>query len=153
MIVFRLLHQNYGSGLSGKGAGIAGGRWNSPGIFMIYTSESRALCTAEVAVNLPLGNIPSGFEMISIFIPEDIIITEIREKDLLPGWRVFPLATITQKIGDEFIIQGKSLVMKVPSTVVPGDFNYLINPRHPDFGRIEIIEREPYNFDERFFKR
>jgi RES domain-containing protein len=153
MIAFRLLKQNYGSGLSGKGAEIAGGRWNSPGISIIYTSESRALCTAEVAVNLPLGNIPSGFEMISIFIPDDIVITEIREEDLPFGWKVFPLATITQKIGDEFIIQGKSLVMKVPSAVVPGDYNYLINPRHPDFSRIEIIKREPYEFDERFFKR
>jgi RES domain-containing protein len=153
MIVFRLLNLNYGSGLSGKGAGIAGGRWNSPGISMIYTSESRALCTAEVAVNLPLGIIPTGFEMISILIPDDIILTEIHEEDLPSGWKVFPLATLTQKIGDQFIIQGKYLVMRVPSAVVPGDFNYLINPRHPDFGRIEIIKREPYEFDERFFDR
>ena len=153
MIVYRLLNLNYGSGLSGKGAGIAGGRWNSPGISMIYTSESRALCTAEVAVNLPLGNIPIGFEMISILIPDDIILTGIGEEDLPSGWKIFPLATLTQKIGDQFIIQGKYLVMKVPSAAVPGDFNYLINPRHPDFGRIEIIKKEPYEFDERFFKR
>jgi len=153
MIVFRLLNQNYGSGLSGKGAEIAGGRWNSQGISMIYTSESRALCTAEVAVNLPLGNIPPGYEMISIFIPDDIVITKIREEDLPSGWKVFPLATITQKIGDQFIIQGKFLVMKVPSAVVPGDFNYVINPRHPEFERIEIVRKEPYEFDERFFMR
>jgi len=153
MIVYRLLNLNYGSGLSGKGAGIAGGRWNSPGISMIYTSESRALCTAEVAVNLPLGNIPIGFEMISILIPDDIILTGIGEEDLPSGWKIFPLATLTQKIGDQFIIQGKYLVMKVPSAAVPGDFNYLINPRHPDFGRIEIIKKEPYEFRERFFKR
>jgi RES domain-containing protein len=153
MIVFRLLNLNYGSGLSGKGAWIAGGRWNSPGISMIYTSESRALCTAEVSVNLPLGNIPTGFEMISILIPDDIILTGIGEEDLPIRWKVFPLATLTQKIGDQFIIQGKYLVLKVPSAVVPGDFNYLINPRHPDFHRIEIIKKEPYEFDERFFKR
>lgn len=153
MIVFRLLNQNYGTGLSGTGAEIAGGRWNSPGISMIYTSESRALCTAEVAVNLPLGNIPAGYEMISIFIPDDTVITEIREENLPSGWKTFPLTTITQKIGDIFIIQDKFLVMKVPSAVVPGDFNFLINPSHPDFGRIEIIEREPYDFDDRFFKR
>jgi RES domain-containing protein len=153
MIVFRLLNKNYGSGLSGKGAEIAGGRWNSPGNPVIYTSESRALCTAEVAVNLPLGNIPSGYDIISIFIPDHIAITEIREDHLPSGWKVFPLLTITQKIGDQLIIQNKFPVIKVPSAVVPGDFNYLINPRHPDFGTIKIIKTEPYEFDERFFKR
>ena len=152
MIVFRLLNHNYGTGLSGLGAEIAGGRWNSPGISMIYTSESRALCTAEVAVNLPLGNIPAGYEMISIYIPDDSVMNEIREEYLPSGWKAFPPATITQKIGDEFIIQGKFLIMKVPSAVVPGDFNYLINPRHTDFGRIEIVKKEPYEFDGRFFK-
>lgn len=153
MIVFRLLNQNYGSGLSGAGAMIAGGRWNSPGISMIYTSETRALCTAEVAVNLPLGTFPSGYEMVSINIPDDILLTEILESDLPSGWKVFPLTIITQKIGDDFIIQGKFLIMKVPSVVVQGDSNYLINPRHTEFNRIEIVKKEPYEFDDRFFNR
>jgi RES domain-containing protein len=91
--------------------------------------------------------------MITINIPDDIMISEILVKDLPLGWKAFPLTTITQKIGDQFILQGKYLVMKVPSAVVPGDFNYLINPRHPEFGRIEIIIREPYEFDDRFFNR
>lgn len=153
MIVFRLIFIKFSPDLTGKGAEKSGRRWNSIGIPMIYTSESRALCTAEVAVHLPLGNIPSEYEMISIFIPDDTVITEIREEDLPIGWKAFPHTITTQKIGDQFIIQGKYLVMRVPSAVVPGDFNYMINPRHSDFGRIEIIKREPYDFDERFFKR
>jgi RES domain-containing protein len=153
MIVYRLLNQKYSSDLTGKGAEIAGGRWNSPGIPVIYTSPSRALCTAEVAVNIPLGNVPIGYEMISIFIPDEIILTEIREEDLPSGWKAFPLTTVTQKIGDQLILPNSFLLIQVPSAVVPGDFNYLINPRHPDFGRIEIIKKEPYEFDPRFFKR
>ncbi len=153
MIVFRLIFNKFSPDLTGKGAEKSGRRWNSKGVPMIYTSESRALCTAEVAVHLPLGNIPPGFELTSILIPDDIIITEILVNDLPTGWKTFPHIELTQKIGDQFIIQGKYLVMKVPSAVVPGDFNYLINPRHPDFGRIEIIKREPYEFDERFFNR
>lgn len=153
MNVFRLNKEKYRKDMSGQGAQIAGGRWNSVGVPMIYTSQSRSLSTAEVAVNLPLGDVPGGFEITTIYIPDDCKLTEILVKDLPPGWKTFPPTILTQKIGDQFIIQGKYLVMKVPSAVVPGDFNYLINPRHPDFHRIEIIKKEPYEFDERFFNR
>jgi RES domain-containing protein len=153
MIVFRLIFIKFSPDLTGKGAEKSGRRWNSIGIPMIYTSESRALCTAEVAVHIPLGNIPKDFELISIYIPEDIKITETLIQDLPIGWKTFPHLEITQKIGDQFIMQNKFLVMKVPSAVVPGDYNYLINPRHPDLSKIEIIKKEPYEFDERFFNR
>jgi RES domain-containing protein len=153
MIVYRLLNKNYGSALSGEGARVAGGRWNSPEIEMIYTSESRSLCTAEVAVNLPTGILPSGYEMNTIQIPDDLNIVEINEESLQTGWKRSPFSTGTQRLGDEFILQRKFVIMKVPSAVVPGDYNYLLNPRHPDFGRIELIKKEPYEFDERFFKR
>ena len=153
MIVFRLILERYGSALSGKGAKIAGGRWNSAGIEMIYTSESRSLSTAEVAVNLDMGKLPSGYEMVSIFIPDDIAITMIPAENLPENWKKFPFYNFTQDIGDQFILQNLYAVMKVPSAVVKGDFNYLINPRHPDFERIEIVKKEPYEFDERFYKR
>jgi RES domain-containing protein len=152
MIVFRLLKQKYSFTLSGEGAKAAGGRWNSPGITIIYTSESRSLATAEVAVNLPIGIFPVEFQMITLEVPDDLMIKEINEKDLPPGWKKFPYLKLTQHLGDEFILQNESLVMKVPSAVIPGDFNYLLNPRHPDFEKIEIISQEPYEFDERFFK-
>lgn len=153
MIVFRLIHGKYSSDWSGKGAELIGRRWNSKGIPMIYTSDSRALCTAEVAVNLPMGIFPTGFEMISIEIPDDMIIKEIDEKDLPAIWNKFPYIELTQHLGDEFILQNEFPVMKAPSSIIPGDYNYLFNPRYPDFGKIEIIKKEPYEFDERFFKR
>ena len=90
--------------------------------------------------------------MITLEVPDDLMIKEINEKDLPPGWKKFPYLKLTQHLGDEFILQNESLVMKVPSAVIPGDFNYLLNPRHPDFEKIEIISQEPYEFDERFFK-
>jgi len=153
MIVFRLLKQKYRFALSGEGAKAAGGRWNSHGISIIYTSESRSLCTVEVAVNLPMGVLPTGFEMISIEIPDDMITKKIREKDLPAEWKKFPYIELTQHLGDEFILHNEFPVMKAPSSVIPGDYNYLLNPRHPDFGNIQIIKKEPYEFDERFFKR
>ena len=66
MIVFRLSSSKYAKDLSGKGAEKSGGRWNSKGIALVYTGQSRALCTAEIAVHTPLGNIPLGYEIISI---------------------------------------------------------------------------------------
>jgi RES domain-containing protein len=100
-----------------------------------------------------MGILPKGYEMITLNIPDKMNITEMNE-DMLPlGWKSSPFTTVTQQFGDRFIYENKFPVMKVPSAVIPGDLNYLINPRHPDFGKIEIIKKEPYEFDERFFKR
>lgn len=153
MIVYRLGKQEFILDLTGKGAELTGRRWNSRGIPMVYTSSSRALCTVEVAVHLSTGILPIGFELVIIHIPEDIMIKELLAEDLPADWRSFPHASSTQKIGDSFILKNEFLIMKVPSAAIPGDFNYLINPRHPDIQRVEIIQRAPYSFDERLFKR
>jgi RES domain-containing protein len=153
MIVFRLVRKKYGFALTGEGAKISGGRWNSVDLPVIYTSDSRALCTAEVAVTLQRGILPNDFEMLSISIPDNILIYEISIVDLPEGWRRFPYLENTMQIGNRFILENRYLVMKVPSAVVPGDFNYLLNPGHPDFKNIRIISAEPYEFDERFFNR
>jgi len=152
MIVFRLSKQEWCSDLSGKGAGISGGRWNSRGNNLLYTSPSRALCTAEIAVHIPLGIIPVDYFLVSIEIPENVPVRIVRKEDLPAGWRKFPFDQATQKIGDHFIREKKFLVMEVPSAVVPGDLNYLINPDHPAFNRIKIVSAEPYDFDLRLFR-
>lgn len=153
MIVYRLVRKKYGFALSGEGAKKAGGRWNSLPLPVIYTSDSRSLCTAEVAVSLPIGILPNDYEMLMIEIPDDTLILEINLIDLPKGWRKFPYLQKTMQLGDQFMSENKYLVMKVPSAVVPGDSNYLINPRHPDFQKIKIIKTEPYEFDERFFNK
>jgi RES domain-containing protein len=153
MIVYRLVRKKYGFALSGDGAKNAGGRWNSIDLPLIYTSDSRALCTAEVAVSLPIGIFPHDYEMLLIEIPDELLILEINIIDLPQGWRKFPYLKKTVQLGDEFIFENKYPVMKVPSAVVPGDFNYLINPRHPDFQKIKVLSQEPYDLDERFFNK
>jgi RES domain-containing protein len=153
MIVFRLVRKKYGFTLSGEGSKIAGGRWNSKDFPLIYTSDSRSLCTAEVAVSLPIGIFPGDFEMLLIEIPDEIVIQDINLHELPSGWRRFPYLLQTQRRGDQFIIENQFLVLKVPSAVVPGDFNFLINPRHPDFRKIQDVKSEPFEFDERFFNR
>lgn len=151
MIVFRLIKEEYKNDLSGKGAERAGARWNSKGHAMLYTSESRALCTAEVAVHTPLGNIPLNYFLISIDIPDTIDFLELKIIDLSSDWKSLPHSNSTQLIGDQFLEERKCMVMKVPSVVVQGDYNYLLNPAHILFSKIKIVKTEPFEFYERLF--
>ena len=153
MIVFRLAKSKYSRDLSGKGAEKTGGRWNSKGVTMVYTSESRALCTAEIAVHIPLGIMPKDFELISVEIPDSIKIFELSVNDLPKDWNSIPHSGKTQKLGDKFIRENKHAVMKVPSAVVQGDFNYLINSDHEDAKNVKIIKLESFVFDQRLFLR
>jgi RES domain-containing protein len=153
MIVYRLGMSQYINDLSGTGARLSGGRWNNKGLPMIYTSSSRALCTAEVAVHLPLGILPKGYCIASITIPDTTKIESIDIKHLPQNWNHFPFSPATQKLGDNFIQNNKHLVLKVPSAVVQGDFNYLVNPLHHDIKKIKIKLVEAFSFDERLFKR
>ena len=152
MRVFRLSKRKYSKELNGKGAAKSGNRWNSKGTEIIYTAESRALAMAEVAVHLTLATLPSDYVMIEIEIPDNIIIKEIILKELDEDWNNHPPSSNTQKSGDEFIDSIKECLLKVPSAVVQGDSNYLINPYHTDFKKIKIIEITDFPFDKRIFK-
>ena len=78
---------------------------------------------------------------------------QISPANLSQDWRSFPHVSSTQAIGDKFISDAKYLVMRVPSAVVPGDFNYLINPSHKDFSKVKLLKTESFQFDERLFKK
>lgn len=151
MIVFRLAKEKYCLSLSGKGAEKSGGRWNSRGTAIVYTSDSRALCTTEIAVHLPLGLMPENYNIVTIEIPDSVAITEIKLDQLPVNWNSIPHPGSTQIIGDKFVKQNKNAVLKVPSAVVPGDFNYLLNPNHIDFDKITILNSADFGFDERLF--
>ncbi len=151
MRVFRLLRKKYKIELSGKGAAMFGNRWNSKGTELIYCADSRALAMAEVAVHLSLAILPNDYVMVEIEIPEKVSMASLSRNDLLKGWNSFPHHSSTQKVGDDFFAERESCVLKVPSAVVPGDFNFLINPYHPDFTNIKIIGQEDFPFDRRIF--
>jgi len=153
MIVFRLSKSKFADDLSGKGAEKSGGRWNSKGTAMVYTSESRALCTTEIAVHTPLGNLPLDYKLITIEIPDSLGIQELTIQDLPADWKSIPHSHTTRKIGDKFISEGIFPVLKVPSAVVQDEFNYLVNPRHSESQKITVKAIEPFNFDERLFIR
>ncbi|AYD47967.1 RES family NAD+ phosphorylase [Arachidicoccus soli] len=117
-----------------------------------HTGDSRALCTTEIAVHTPLGILPNDYYLISIKIPEQIAIKELNPLDYPKNWRAIPFNNTAQEIGDKFVKENKYLLLKVPSVVVSGDFNYLINPLHKDFKKVAIQKIERFVFDKRLFK-
>ena len=153
MIVYRLSKSNYSTDLSGKGAERTGGRWNSKGVPMVYTSSSRALCMAEIAVHVPLGLIPADYLLTTLAIPDRFIADEHDLKTVPEDWKSLPYSRVTQTLGDSFIKNKNSLVMKVPSAVVQGDYNFLLNPLHEGISEIVIVNSEPFKFDERLFRK
>jgi RES domain-containing protein len=153
MIVYRLSKKKYSGDLSGRGSEKFGGRWNNPGVRMVYTSGSIALCALEVAVHTPFGIIPKNYFLVAIEIPNSIKITLLDEVDLPRNWSTTVPTQITQKIGDKFINENKNLALRVPSATAQGDYNYLINPNHKDFGKLKIKKMELFSFDERLFVR
>jgi RES domain-containing protein len=153
MIVYRLSKGKYHRDLSGKGAEMYGGRWNSKGTALLYTSQSRALTFAELSMHIPLGVVPKDYFLITIEIPETANILELPEADLPANWRSNPHLDSTQQIGDKFATALKYLVLRVPSAVVPQDFNYLLNPSHPMMKEVRISDVEPFEFDSRFASR
>lgn len=152
MELFRLSKKKWSEALTGKGAALKGGRWNSQGTEIIYCAVSRSLAMAEVAVHFALSALPDDYMMTTIYAPDNTSIKTLQEKDLPKDWNAFPYIAATHIFGDEFIRANKYCILKVPSAVTKGDFNMLINPFHPEFKKFKIISSEPFPFDHRLFK-
>src|SRR5882724_12409503 len=152
MEIYRLSREKFAGTLSGIGAALKGARWNCVGVELIYTAANRSLAMAEVIVHFTLATIPSDYVMITIFVPDDIGISQLPSTNLLPDWNAWPHSVSTQAIGDRFVRENKYALLKTPSAVTQGDFNLLINPFHPDFKRIQIIDTQKFPFDKRIFK-
>jgi RES domain-containing protein len=153
LTVYRAGKDSYLKDLDGLGARIVGGRWNSKGVPMIYTSENIPLCMLEVLVHVPLNLIPDDYKIAQIQIPDSMDVLELLPTKLPADWNKIPHSASTQKIGDEFILANKYLVFKVPSVVAPGSFNYLINPVHPEIKKVKILHVGEFFLDSRFMKK
>ncbi|MBV8253835.1 MAG: RES family NAD+ phosphorylase [Chitinophaga sp.] len=152
MDVYRISKCAYINDLSGTGARLYGGRWNSKGHSIVYTAGSRALAALEVLVHIPLKNIIQDFCIAAIHIPDNIAIRTLTEKDLPAKWQSLAPLPELQCIGDEWIATSKYAVLKIPSVVIADEFNYLINPEHPEAQGIIVSETKPFVFDQRLSK-
>ena len=152
MTLYRIAKKKYVDDLSGAGARIYGGRWNHKGIGMLYTSEGRALATVEYLVHVPLSIVPSDLSIAFIEIPDDIIPTQVSTAQLPANWRDYPAPPELAKIGTRWAIESRSLLLRVPSAVIAGEFNVLINPAHTDIRHVEITHIEDCRLDQRLLR-
>jgi RES domain-containing protein len=140
-----------GTAFDGEGARLHGGRWNSPGTRVAYASDSIALAALEVLAHLQSTAVLQSYSLAAIRFPEELI--EVLQPSSLPsGWRRFPSPPGNQAIGDHWVAQGRSLVLRVPSAIIPSASNYLINPGHPAYGDVVIERPERFAFDPRLLK-
>ena len=133
---------------SGVGAEAVGGRFNSPGRRAVYAAGSLSLGILELVVQGNARHRLKGMVCASVSFDERFLhCLEIR--DLPAGWNSRPASSVSQCIGDAWLDQKESLVLRVPSVVVPREYNYIINPVHPDVDRLDVVEVRPMDLDPR----
>ena len=126
---------------SGEGARLYGGRWNSPGIAMVYTAGSVSLATLELLVHLDNTSVLPSFSICPVDF-DDSLVELLASATLPPDWNQSPPPTSLRTIGDDWISRGSSVVLRVPSAVIENENNYLINPAHTDFKKLVIGSRK-----------
>lgn len=134
----------------GTGASAVGGRWNSCGTAVVYCSATLSLAALEVLVHLD-ARTRLTFAALAVDFEDSSV--EVLDRAGLPStWRENPAGTETRRLGDEWVAEARSLVLAVPSAIVPIEFNYLINPAHPDFKKLKIGAPQPFVFDPRLVR-
>ncbi len=130
-----------------------GGRWNHRGTAIVYTSSTLSLAALELLVHLDDEDLAKDYVGIAADIPASVDIARLRNTDLPRDWRVYPRHQALADLGSRWAAARESAVLAVPSAVIPQELNYLLNPLHPHFKRIQIGRPEPFSFDPRLRKR
>jgi RES domain-containing protein len=148
---WRLTKTKYlASAWDGEGARQTGGRWNSVGTAVVYTSATLSLALTETLVHIPAGVLPA-YTAIPIEFDETLV-TILEPKDVPTDWNINPPPASTQAFGDAWVSAARSAVLRVPSVVVPVEFNYVLNPNHPDLARAQIGAPMAFPFDQRLIR-
>ena len=151
MHVWRLFRRRFLSTVfSGAGGMYVASRWNHLEVPMVYTATSRALAALEFFVNLEANEAPDDLLMAEAAVP-DLFIEMLDLKQLPRNWRSLDNERC-RDIGSGWARSLRSLALKVPSVVVDGDWNVLLNPRHPEFAKVAMGLVKAFRFDERLFR-
>jgi len=146
MIVYRIGKTIHNKNLSGEGARLNGGRWNHQLVPCIYTSESRALAILEYTVNVNINEIPRALSITAIEIPDDGL-EQLKPSDLPGDWTQIPAPTSTKDFGTFLLKKADKLIIKIPSIIVPREFNYILNPLHINSKYFKILDLEDFIYD------
>ena len=136
---------------TGEGAREFGGRWNNPGTAVVYTAQSQSLAALEMLVHLDSADFLEKYVLLAADFDQSLI-KVLNPSDLPRNWRTEPSPGQVRSIGDEWVIGGSSAVLQVPSVLVPGESNFLLNPAHQDFGRIRFGKALAFRLDSRLGK-
>ena len=149
---WRLIKANYADvAFTGEGARRGGGRWNSKGVRIVYTSELLSLAALEVMAHSPFYSKLKNYVCIPIdFNP--VISQSTKLEDLPDNWQDDPIPQSVKNVGDQWVHNRESVILKVPSAIIPIEYNYLINPLHPDFKKIMFHAPQKFAFDPRLLK-
>ena len=134
--------------MSGEGARRYGGRWNSVGRATVYLGESLALAGMELLVHLKAERVLETYRKMPVLIPERLVM-HVGEDQLPPDWAQPSLYPVTQEIGGGWIDHARSAVLQVPSAVVRGETNFIVNPEHADFSAIGTGSISGFRYDPR----
>jgi RES domain-containing protein len=148
--IFKQKHR--ATAYTGEGARLFGGRWNSRGVPVVYTSQSAALAMLEMLVHLHAQELLEAYLLAPVTFPDTGVETVAR-RGLPAGWRKDPPPAAVQAFGDRWVAQGAFAVLRVPSVVIDTESNYLINPAHPDFGAVVFGKPKRIKIDPRLAKR
>ena len=151
--LWRIEKRIYAEGsFSGDGAFLFGGRWNQPGTRVVYAAETLALSALEKFVHLESAAAALDFVCFKITVPEQVKIKVLAAYSLPGNWRDFPVPSAAMDIGSAWARKNESVLLRVPSTIIPVENDFLINPAHPDYRHIKISKPLPFCFDSRLWK-
>ncbi len=146
---WRIVQKRFASqAFTGEGARLYGGRWNSPGLAVVYAAASRALAVLEMAVHLDGPQLLASYELYEAEFSESLM-ERLPIAGLPADWRDDPIPPATQALGDQWLLERRSAVLRVPSVLIPEEYNYLLNPNHKDFSRIHVAAPRKFAFDPR----
>lgn len=148
MELYRICKEEYSKSLVSSGVA---NRWNKDGEFVIYASSSRALATLELVVHRSSIKPDINYKVMILSVPDfDHAVTQVKISDLPIDWQSLRAYSTLQTIGSEWYKSNSSLLLKIPSAIIPLEYNYIINTKHPDFNsQIKLVRREKYFWDER----
>ena len=147
MIVYRITTDKWCRNLQASGNSA---RWNSRGSFMIYAAGSRALACLENIVHRSGEMSCKIYKVMLIEIPASLEIQEIKKSSLHKDWKSLTNYSYCQQKGNQWLKEGTTCILKVPSVIIDEEFNYLINPQHNQFKKIKLADVEEFSFDARF---
>jgi len=149
MILYRFAPEQYAENMDGMGASKFGGRWNSKGFPVIYTSLSNSLSLIELLVHNTSINTIKNNQLIILELPDSIDVSEILKEEMNSNWQSD--IKYSQTLGNRFLSSSVALMLKVPSAIIPQEHNILINPRHSQFKEVRIKEIISFGYDLRLF--